>query len=459
MPRVSRVLVANRGEIAVRIIRACHARGVEAVLAVSEADRSSVAARMADRTVCIGPAPARQSYLNGPVLVTAALALGVDAIHPGYGFLAENPTFASMVEEAGITFIGPTPEAIRTMGSKSLSRELAERAGVAVSPASPPIDAETDARAWAEVVGFPLLVKASAGGGGKGIRLVLDPSELASAVTQAQTEAATAFGDPTVFLERYVTRARHVEIQVFGDGYGRAVTLGARDCSLQRRHQKMVEESRGSHENPEMLQLMSDQAVALAEAIDYRGAGTVEYIVDVATGAAAFLEMNTRIQVEHPVTEMVTGADLVGLQIAVAEDPQNLPRQASIVSRGHAVECRVLAEDPSENFRPSPGTISEFMVAADEWTRVDSGVESGSRITPHYDSMVAKIITTGDSRSQALARMEAALATARVTGISTNIPLLQRLIAHPRFRADEHYTTWLDSPDVVSGIMSGEGAT
>jgi acetyl-CoA carboxylase, biotin carboxylase subunit len=454
-----RVLIANRGEIAVRIVRACQARGIETVLAVSEVDRTSLAARMADRTVCVGPARASDSYLNAPALVTAALGVGADAIHPGYGFLSENAAFAGLAEDNGLRFIGPDARTIALMGSKVASRAAAIEAGVDVLPASPPVRTVADARRWMQELGGPVLVKASAGGGGRGIRRVLTLDEVGPAVEQARSEAGAAFGDDTVYLERLVLRARHVEVQVFGDGRGGAIHLGERDCTIQRRHQKVMEEAPARALPEAAVAALRTQAVALAASIGYRGAGTVEFVHDADAGLNAFLEMNTRIQVEHPVTEAVTGRDLIGMQLDLAGGDETLPEQSTILLAGHAIECRIAAEVPEQGFRPSPGTISAWSFPVDPRVRVDSGVETGSEVGPHYDSMIAKVIVHGDDRDDALARMRSTLEAAVIEGIGTNLTFLRGLVAHPDVTADDLSTTWLDDQEVVAALVDAGSRT
>jgi len=439
---LDRVLIANRGEIAVRILRACRDRGIDTVLAVSEADRTSLAARTAGRTVCVGPARATASYLNAPALVTAALGVGADAIHPGYGFLSENATFAGLTEDSGLRFIGPDARSIALMGSKVASRAAAIEAGVDVLPASPPVRTVAEARHWMQELGGPVLVKASAGGGGRGIRRVLTLDEVGAAVEQARSEAGAAFGDDTVYLERLVLRARHVEVQVFGDGRGGAVHLGERDCTVQRRHQKVMEEAPAGALPAEAVAALREQAVALAAAIGYRGAGTVEFVHDVDAG------------VEHPVTEAVTGRDLIGMQLDLAGGDERLPEQSAIRLSGHAIECRIAAEVPEQGFRPSPGTISAWTFPVDPRVRIDSGVEAGSEVSPHYDSMIAKVIVHGDDRADALARMAATLDAAVIEGIGTNLAFLRGLVAHPDVITDELSTTWLDDQRVVAELVA-----
>lgn len=451
---VRRVLIANRGEIALRVIRACHARGIEAVLAVSEADRDSLAARHADRTVCIGPARASASYLDAAAIVTAAVGTGADAVHPGYGFLAENADFAALVEDHGLRFIGPRPSSIRHMGDKVRARHAAAEAGVPVLAASPPIDDERDAQRWMDELGGPVMVKASAGGGGRGIRRVSSVDDVVGAVRAARSEAIAAFGDGTVYLERFITRARHIEVQVVGDGEGHAVHLGERDCTIQRRHQKVLEEALAVSVPTAEIERLRDAAVDLAASLSYRGVGTVEFIHDPESGTSAFLEMNTRIQVEHPVTEAVTGCDLIGMQLDIAAGETSLPRQEEIVLAGHAIEVRIAAEDPANGFAPSPGRITGWEFPTRSWLRLDSGVEEGSLVGPHYDSMIAKLIVHGPDRRVALERLGSALADVRIEGITSNVGFLSELVADPTVVEDRTSTTWLDERVVTTSVQA-----
>ena len=441
---MEKVLIANRGEIACRIMRSCRALGLKTVAVFSEADAHALHVAEADEARPVGPAPARQSYLVAGNILGAARASGADAVHPGYGFLAENGSFARDVAAAGLTWIGPAPDSIDDMGDKERARLLARAAGVPILPGSTrfaPGDAAGLDEAAREV-GFPLLVKAAAGGGGIGMRRVDKPEGLGKVVEATQALAGKSFGDGTVYLERLVSKARHVEIQVFGFGDGRAVHLFERDCSIQRRFQKIIEETPAPHLAPETRATMAAAAAALARQERYRGAGTVEFVVDAATGSFYFLEMNTRIQVEHPVTEMTTGLDLVGLQIRLARgDDLSFLTQAEVRQDGHSIECRLYAENPAMNFVPSPGPLKRFRLPpAGDGLRIDTGVREGDQISFHYDPMIAKIVSHGRDRDGAIARMLAALAEVEVEGVATNAGFLRRALDHPAFRAGDVHT-------------------
>ncbi|HTL05538.1 MAG TPA: acetyl-CoA carboxylase biotin carboxylase subunit [Gemmatimonadales bacterium] len=440
----TKVLVANRGEIALRVIRACRELGIQTVAVYSEADREALHVRFADDDVCIGPPPGRQSYLNIPRIIAAAEITGADAIHPGYGFLAENAEFAQICKASNITFIGPTAEQIQAMGDKASARRLAKQAGVPTIPGSEGIlQTPEDAVVVAGEIGFPVIIKATAGGGGKGMRIAHDEEALGQLFSLAQNEALAAFGNGDVYLEKYLERPRHVEIQIMGDAHGRVVHLGERDCSIQRRHQKLVEESPSPVVTPELRSQMGRAAIALSAAIAYQGAGTVEFLL-AADGSFYFMEMNTRIQVEHPVTEMVTGFDLVKEQVRVAAgEPLSFPRELNGL-RGHAIECRVNAEDPSRNFQPSPGQITAYHPPGGPGVRVDTHVYAGYTVPPYYDSLLAKVIVHGRDRSEALARMGQALESFILEGVPTTIPFLARLIRHPDFVAGRIDTKFLE---------------
>jgi acetyl-CoA carboxylase, biotin carboxylase subunit len=453
---IRRVLVANRGEIAVRVIRTCQRLGIEAVLAVSDADADAVPARLADQTIRIGPADPAASYLDADAVVRAALAARADAIHPGYGFLSENPRLARACEAAGIIFIGPTADVLEAAGDKLAARERAIAAGLPVLPGGLVGDiADADAGpargqagyaagagTLAERIGYPVLVKAAGGGGGRGLRVVTEPGELAGAVAVASAEAQVAFGDPRVYLERYVSPARHVEVQLLGDGQN-VIHLGDRDCSVQRRYAKVIEEAPAPLLGETLRVGMRVAAVALGQHLKYQGLGTVEFLVDTERDTFWFLEVNARIQVEHPVTEMITGLDLVAEQIAIAEGRGLRLSQASVGYRGHAIECRIGAEDPAAGFRPSPGVVTRAVFPAGPGVRVDTHVQAGSAVPPHYDSLLAKIIVRGAGRAEALARLRAALARCEIAGVATTLPVLAGLADDPGFAAGGVETGYL----------------
>ena len=438
-----KVLIANRGEIALRIIRACRELGIETVAVFSEADRESLHVRFADDDVCIGPAPARDSYLRIPRLIAAAEITGADAIHPGYGFLAENAEFAETCAASGITFIGPTPHQIRTMGDKAAARAAMIANNVPVVPGSPgPVEDVEEALGFAEQMGFPVIIKAAAGGGGKGMRVANDADDFARAFQLARSEALSAFGNGSVYVEKYLERPRHVEFQILGDTHGTVIHLGERDCSVQRRHQKLVEEAPCPVMTPELRAAMGAAAVKGAKAIDYVGAGTIEMLLDT-DGSFYFMEMNTRIQVEHCVTEMLTGIDLVKEQIRVAAG-EKLSISKTPELRGHVIECRVNAEDPARNFQPSPGRVEVFHMPGGNGVRVDTHVYAGYTVPPFYDSMIAKLIVHGRDRAEALAKMRVALDTFIIQGVTTTIPFLRTLMDHPMFIAGDVHTKFLE---------------
>ena len=441
---VKKVLIANRGEIALRVIRACKELGVETVAVYSTADRDSLHVRFADDDVCIGPGPSRESYLVVPRLIAAAEITGADAIHPGYGFLAENAEFAETVKASGLIFIGPTPHQIRSMGDKATARRLAKEAGVPTVPGSPDTIADIDeALKVAGSIGYPVIIKATAGGGGKGMRVARNAEEFAQSFSLAQNEALSAFGNGSVYIEKYLARPRHVEIQVMGDQHGRVVHLGERDCSVQRRHQKLIEEAPSPALTDEIRTRMGDAAVKLASAIGYAGAGTVEFLLD-EDGSFYFMEMNTRIQVEHPVTEMVASFDLVKEQIRVAGGEPLTWQGDGLRLRGHAIECRINAEDPYKNFQPSPGTITAYHPPGGPGVRVDSHVYAGYQVPPFYDSLLAKVIVHGNTRAEALTRMKNALGTFVLEGVTTTIPFLIRVLSHPDFVSGKVDTKFLE---------------
>ncbi|HUF51574.1 MAG TPA: acetyl-CoA carboxylase biotin carboxylase subunit [Longimicrobiales bacterium] len=432
-----KVLIANRGEIALRIIRACREMGIRTVAVYSEADRESLHVRFADEDICIGPAPARDSYLNIPRIIAAAEITGAEAIHPGYGFLAENAEFAEICERANIVFIGPSAEHIRLMGDKATARKTMQGVGVPTVPGSDGVIDDADAALrTAQGIGFPVLIKAAAGGGGKGMRVALDAAVFATQLNMAQNEARAAFGDPSVYLEKYLARPRHIEIQIVGDRHGNVVHLGERECSLQRRHQKLIEEAPSAALSPELRERMGEAATRGAQAIGYFSAGTVEFLLD-EDGSFYFMEMNTRIQVEHPVTELVTSVDLVKEQIRVAAG-ERLSVMETPELRGHCIECRINAEDPKRNFAPSPGQITIFHPPGGPGVRVDTHAYAGYVVPPYYDSLIGKLIVHGATRAEAIIRTRIALESFIVEGVHTTIPFLLEL---------------LQDPDVVAGRL------
>lgn len=440
-----RVLVANRGEIAVRIIRACEAEGIETVVAVSEADRNSLAAQMAGRAVCIGPSPSNKSYLKIDTIVAAALGTQCDAVHPGYGFLAENSRLAQRCADYGVRFIGPDADTILEMGDKIRARARAKAAGVPVVPGFDDIADYNSAEAAAREMDLPVLLKAAAGGGGRGMQVVRDFADLRSAFETASAEALAAFGNGTLYIERFIGNARHVEVQVMGDGAGNVVHLGERDCTLQRRHQKVVEEGPATHVPAGVVDRMHKAAVALAQSVGYENAGTVEFIFDQDTGDFFFLEMNTRIQVEHPVTEMLTGVDLVREQLRVAGGQALSVGQDGIRLSGHVIECRINAENAAEDFRPSPGHIRTWRQPSGDTIRVDTHCFAGSDVPPFYDSLLAKLIVGGPDRPTAIRRALDALADFEVEGVDTTIPFLKTLLERPEFGSGAVNTRWVET--------------
>ena len=428
---IRRILIANRGEIAVRIVRTCQRLGIETVLAASEADLDSLAARLADRTICIGPAKSAASYLSVDAVVGAALAAQADAIHPGYGFLSENQRLAQACSAAGIVFIGPTAAQLDAVGDKLKARGHALAAGLPVVPGGE-VDSIEEAHAVAEKTGWPILIKAVSGGGGRGMKLVHEPEKLAATIELAMAEAHASFGDPRVYLERYVASGRHVEVQVLGDGEN-IVHLGTRDCSIQRRYQKLVEEAPAPNLRDGLRAEMQNAAIVFAKHLEYRGLGTVELLVDCERDTFYFLEMNARIQVEHPVTEAICGLDLVAEQIAVAEGQPLRLTQDDVHLTGHAIECRINAEDWTQDFRPSPGTVSRAVFPLGEGVRVDTHMQTGARVPPFYDSLLAKLIVHGADRAQALDRLRQALAHCELAGVSTNLPMHIELMQQEEF--------------------------
>nr|MDH3093524.1 acetyl-CoA carboxylase biotin carboxylase subunit [Bacillus velezensis] len=447
---IKKLLIANRGEIAVRIIRACKELGIETVAVYSEADKDALHVQMADEAFCIGPKTSKESYLNVTNIVSVAKLTGTDAIHPGYGFLAENADFAELCEELNVTFVGPTADAISKMGTKDIARDTMRLAGVPIVPGSKGIIKNTEeAVSLAGEIGYPVIIKATAGGGGKGIRVARTEEELIKGIEITQQEAATAFGNPGVYIEKYIEDFRHVEIQVLADNYGNTIHLGERDCSIQRRLQKLLEESPSPALDSEIREQMGEAPVKATKAVGYTGAGTVEFIYDYREQRYYFMEMNTRIQVEHPVTEMVTGTDLIKEQIKVASGQELSLRQEDVEFNGWAIECRINAENPAKNFMPSPGKINMYLPPGGLGVRVDSAAYPGYSIPPYYDSMIAKVITYGTTRDEAVARMKRALSEFVIEGIETTIPFHLKLLEHETFVSGEFNTKFLETYDVM----------
>lgn len=438
-----KVLIANRGEIALRIIRACREMGVESVVVHSTVDANSMAVRLADESVCIGPGPSPQSYLNIPSILSAATVTNADAIHPGYGFLSENAQFARMVEEHGFTFIGPNPDLIDRMGDKATARKTVQELGLPVVPGSPGImESAEQGLDWAKEVGFPVLIKATSGGGGKGMKVVRQESEFVELYNQARQEAKANFGDDNVYFEKYLEKPRHIEIQIFGDNHGNSVHLGERDCSIQRRHQKLVEESPSPVLTEKERQEIGSLASDVVSKMGYSGAGTIEFLYE--DGNFYFMEMNTRIQVEHPVTEMVTGYDLIAEQIRVAAGEELSIKQENVRFRGHAIEIRINAEDP-ETFIPSPGEITQFHTPGGLGVRFDSAIYAGYKIPPNYDSMIGKLIIHGRNREECLRRMRRAIMETVIEGVKTTLPLHLWLLDEPDFINGDYTIHWLEN--------------
>jgi acetyl-CoA carboxylase biotin carboxylase subunit len=444
MKKISRILVANRGEIAVRIIRACRDLGIQSILAVSQADRDSLPARMADRVVCIGPPAPIESYLKVGAIIMAAVGSGAEAIHPGYGFLAEQPGLPEACERYKIIFIGPKADQIRKMGDKLWARKMAANLAIPVIPGSELVRDYSAARLAGEKVGFPVLIKAAAGGGGRGMKIVRQPGDLKVVFDEASAEAHAAFGDDRLYIERYLPNARHVEVQILGDRFGRIVHLGERDCSLQRRYQKMVEEAPSPAVSPQLRQEMGEAALALTRQIQYENAGTVEFVLDQDEGRFYFLEMNTRIQVEHPVTEMITGIDLVQEQIRIAAGHPVPFSQEEIRFSGHAIECRITAESPRRGFQPCPGRIGQWNAPGGTGIRLDTHSYPGYFVPPYYDSLLAKLIAKGKDRPEAMERMKRALGEFNASGVETTIPFHRFILQHPDYHRGEVNTRWLE---------------
>ncbi len=441
---IGKLLIANRGEIALRILRTCREMGIATVAVHSTVDRNALHVQLADEAVCVGEAPSSRSYLNIPNILAAATSRGADAIHPGYGFLAENANFAEICQAHSITFVGPSPESIRAMGDKSTAKHTMQRVGVPTIPGSEGLlDTPEAAARLAEAMGFPVMIKATAGGGGRGMRLVTTADQLESLYRAAQGEAEAAFGNPGLYMEKFIDRPRHVEVQILADRHGNVVHLGERDCSVQRRHQKLLEEAPSPGLSADLRQRMGDAAVAAARSIGYEGAGTVEFLLD-RSGHFYFMEMNTRIQVEHPVTEMVTGIDLIAEQLRIAGGEPISVHQEEIHIHGHAIECRINAEDPSQNFRPTPGRITGWLPPGGPGVRVDSHVYTGYEIPPFYDSLIGKLIVWGIDRDAALRRLRRALSECAITGIPTTIEFHLALLDRPEFQRGEIHTKFVE---------------
>ncbi|WP_282020048.1 acetyl-CoA carboxylase biotin carboxylase subunit [Planomicrobium okeanokoites] len=448
---MKKVLIANRGEIAVRIIRACKEMDIETVAVYSEADKEALHVELADEAYCIGPKLSKESYLNFSNIISVAKLTNCDGIHPGYGFLAENASFAELCEECDIMFIGPTSDAISKMGTKDVARETMRKAGVPVVPGSTGIVAsEEDGLEIAEKIGFPVIIKATAGGGGKGIRVARTREDFITGLRMTQKEAAAAFGNPGVYIEKFIEDFRHIEIQVLADSHGNAVHLGERDCSIQRRMQKLVEEAPSPALSPELRAEMGEAAVKAALAVAYRGAGTVEFIFDAVNQKFYFMEMNTRIQVEHPVTEMITGVDLIQQQLRVASGETLSFGQEDITFKGWSIECRINAENPAKNFMPSAGRVDMYLPPGGLGVRIDSAMYSGYSIPPYYDSMVAKLITFADTREEAVAKMKRALGEFVIEGVFTTIPFHLKLMDHEVFKSGDFNTKFLEKYDVLN---------
>ncbi|MBW2147292.1 MAG: acetyl-CoA carboxylase biotin carboxylase subunit [Deltaproteobacteria bacterium] len=445
MKGISRVLVANRGEIAVRIIRACRELGIESVVTVSEADSESLPAKLADRAVCIGPPAPAQSYLKVETIVAAALGTGSDAIHPGYGFLAEQPRLAEVCTAHGLIFVGPKADDIRKMGDKLYARNLVGGLGISIIPGSELVRHLDEAAEAAERIGYPILLKAAAGGGGKGMKIVEKPEDLHTVFDEASVEAQSAFGDDRIYMEHYIPNARHIEVQIVGDRFGNVIHLFERDCSLQRRYQKMVEEAPSPAVSPELRKEICEAAVRIAKQIRYENAGTVEFMLDQDQGRFYFLEMNTRIQVEHPVTEMISGIDLVKEQFRVASGDSFSVSQEDIRLTGHAIECRINAESPDAGFAPCPGRITEWTPPGGEGIRVDSHCYSGYFVPPYYDSLLAKLVISAKDRKEAIGCMQGALLDFTVSGVDTTIPFYSFVMKHPEYVSGKLNTRWIEN--------------
>lgn len=452
---IRKLLIANRGEIAVRIIRACREMGIESVAVYSEADRESLHTQLADEAICIGPGPSSESYLNMERIMSAAMVSGADAIHPGFGFLSENAKFTEFCEQCGIIFVGPNSEVIRNLGNKQVARNTMTEAGVPVIPGTdiPILEVQTGL-AEADRIGYPVIVKAALGGGGKGMRTADTKEEFELAFQTAQKEAQMAFGDGTMYIEHFVQHPRHIEFQILADRYGNVIHLGERDCSIQRNHQKMIEESPSAAVSEELRLKMGEAAVKAAQAAHYVNAGTIEFLLE-KTGRFYFMEMNTRIQVEHPVTECVTGMDLIKEQIKIASGEPLSVTQEDVRIQGHAIECRINAENPEKHFRPSPGTITELHLPGGQGIRIDTDIYNGYRVPPYYDSMLAKLIVCGDTREEAIAKMQSALGEVIIDGIDTNVDYQFGILENPDYQAGNFDIEFLNT-HVIAGVNINE---
>ncbi|MEZ7891377.1 MAG: acetyl-CoA carboxylase biotin carboxylase subunit [Candidatus Wallbacteria bacterium] len=444
---IKRILIANRGEIALRIIRACREMGIETVAVYSEADSESLHRKMADRAICIGPASPKESYLYIPGLISAAEITECDAIHPGYGFLSENADFADICKTHQFIFIGPEPKVISLMGDKSKARACVQAAGIPIVPGSKPLNSVDEAVTAAKNIGYPVIIKASGGGGGKGMRIVRNNEEMATSFAIAKNESKLAFNNDEIYIEKFIETARHIEFQIMADSHGNVVHLGERDCSIQRRHQKLVEEAPSVFLTQELRKKMGDMAIKVAKASKYVNAGTIEFIMD-ENKNFYFMEMNSRVQVEHPVTEMVTSIDIVKEQISIAAGKPLSFKQSDINIKGYAMECRICAEDPALGFMPQVGTISNYIPAGGPFVRTDTHVYSGYQVSPHYDSMIAKIIVWGQTRDESIVRMKRALSEVSFTGINTTIPFFQKLLKHEKFIKGEISTNFIAKMEV-----------
>lgn len=450
---INKVLIANRGEIAVRIIRACREMGIETVAVYSEADASALHVQLADEAVCIGPAASKDSYLNMENIISATVISGADAIHPGFGFLSENARFAEMCRQCHITFIGPSPELIHRMGNKSEARKTMMEAGVPVVPGTKePVFEAAEGKKIADAMGYPVMIKASSGGGGKGMRIAASSEEFEENFRLAQMESVSSFNDDTMYIEKYIEAPRHIEFQILGDAYGHVIHLGERDCSIQRRHQKVLEESPSPAMTEKLRKKMGDTAIRAAKAVGYESAGTIEFLLD-KNENFYFMEMNTRIQVEHPVTESVTNVDLIKSQIRIASGEALNIRQEDVVFKGHAIECRINAENPEKNFRPSPGKINHLHLPGGKGIRVDTAVYAGYTIPPYYDSMIAKVIVLGKSRNEAIKKMKSALSEFIVGGIDTNVDFQMEIMNNTRFQSGDFSTDFIEQMEAGKGEL------